>query len=83
MIDYNLTRRFDASRKQDPVERELVVFQAGNHRFVEVKCDKEDNYKWRDGEEIHKSSRNCQAPATLKALKLLSRNWIHWPGSSM
>ncbi|KAG5660267.1 hypothetical protein KAF25_003789, partial [Fusarium avenaceum] len=36
--------RFDASRKKDPIERELVTFQAGNHRFVEVKYDKEDNY---------------------------------------
>lgn len=83
VIDCSLTRRFDASRQKDPIERELVTFQAGSHRFVEFKYDEEDNYTRRDWEEVHKSSRNCRAPATLKALKLLSRNWTHWPGSSM
>lgn len=48
VIDYNHTRRFDASRQRDLIERELVTFQAGNHCFVEVKYDKEDKYTWRD-----------------------------------
>ncbi|SPJ74530.1 uncharacterized protein FTOL_04261 [Fusarium torulosum] len=69
--------------EEDPIERELMTFQAGNRRFVEVKYDKEDVYTWREWEEIRKRNSNCRRPASLEALKRLSQNWIYWPASNM
>ncbi|KAH7233284.1 hypothetical protein BKA59DRAFT_535187 [Fusarium tricinctum] len=83
VIDYNLTRKFNVSRQEGPIERGLMKFQAGNRRFVEVRYDKEDAYKWRDWEKMRKSSSSCCPPAKLEALKLLSQNWTHWPDSRM